>query len=143
MKKVQKFFALAFLALTMVIATSGCAKPQPAGLTDEQVGTVVENILTAINANDYQKFTQDFSDAMKTAFPESQFTQLRNLLQQASGNYVSMGTPTLLNQNGYAVYRIPCKYEKEDVIVTVTFAIGGDKVEGLFFDSTNLRSASK
>jgi hypothetical protein len=143
MKKIQKFFEFAFLALTMIIATSGCAKPQPASLTDEQVGTAVENILTAINNNDYQKFTQDFSDQMISAFPEVQFKQTRDLLQQASGNYVSMGIPTLLNQNGYTLYRIPCKYEKEDVIVTITFAIGGDKVEGLFFDSTNLRSASK
>jgi hypothetical protein len=143
MKKIQKFFALAFLALILVVATSGCAKPQPAGLTDDQVAAMVGNILQAINANDYQSFSQDFSDAMKSAFPESQFTQLHDLLQKASGNYASMGTPVLLNQNGYALYRIPCKYEKEDVIVTVTFAIGGDKVEGLFFDSTNLRSASK
>jgi hypothetical protein len=143
MIKIQKFYALAFLALTMIIATSSCAKPQPAGLTDDQVGTVVENILTAINNNDYQKFMQDFSDAMISTFPEAQFTQLRDLLQKASGNYASMGTPTLLNQNGYALYRIPCKFDKEDVIVTVTFTVGGNKVEGLFFDSTNLRSASK
>jgi hypothetical protein len=143
MKKIQKFLALAFLALIMIIATSGCAKPRSASLTDDQVGTMVENILTAINASDYQKFTQNFSDAMISAFPETQFTQMHELLQKASGNYVSMGTPILVNQNGYALYRIPCKYEKEDVIVTVTFAIGGDKVEGLFFDSTNLRSASK
>jgi hypothetical protein len=29
------------------------------------------------------------------------------------------------------------------VIVKLVFAIGGDKVDGLFFDSTNLRAASK
>lgn len=143
MKKKQKVIALAFFALTLVFAISACAKPQPAGLTDAQVETVAENILQAINAGDYQKFTQEFSDAMISAFPESQFTQLRDLIQKASGNYISMSTPTLLNQNGYAVYRIPCKYEKEDVMVTITFAVGGDKVDGLFFDSTNLRSANK
>ena len=143
MNKIQKTFALILLALTLVLTTSGCAKPQPAGLQDVQVGAAVENILQAINANDSQKFTQDFSDAMKNAFPETEFTKLRDMIQKTSGNYISMGSPTLLNQNGYAIYRFPCKFEKEDVIVTVTFTIGGDKVEGLFFDSTNLRSAGK
>lgn len=143
MKKIQTFFVLVFLMLTLILAISGCAKPQPAGLTDAQVGAAVENILKAIDAGDHQKFTQDFSNTMLSAFPESQFTQLRDMIQKTSGNYISMGTPTLLNQNGYAVYRIPCKYEKEDVMVTVTFPIGGMKVDGLFFDSTNLRSASK
>ncbi len=143
MKKTQKIFALLFLALTLILATSGCAKPQPAGLTDEQVGTMTANILHAIDANDYQKFTQDMSDAMKSAFPELQFTQLRDLLQTNSGNFISIGKPTLLNQNGYAIYRFPCEYEKENVMVTVTFPIGANKVDGLFFDSTNLRAASK
>jgi hypothetical protein len=143
MLKIKKIFVLAFIVLSLVIATSGCAKPQPAGLTDEQVGTMTANILQAIDANDYQKFTQDMSDAMKSAFPEAQFTQLRDLLQTTSGNFVSIGKPTLLNQNGYAIYRFPCKFDKEDVIVTVTFPIGGTKVDGLFFDSTNIRSAGK
>lgn len=143
MKKTQTFVTLAFLALTLVFAVSGCAKPQPAGLTEVQVGSAVENILQSINANDQQKFIQDLSDAMINAFPESEFAKLRDMIQKTSGNYISMGTPTLLNQNGYAVYRFPCKFEKENVIVTVTFPIGGTKVDGLFFDSTNLRSASK
>ena len=131
------------IALMLIVIASGCAKPQPASLMDDQVGTVVDNILQAINANNSQKFTQDFSAAMISAFPEEQFTQLRDLLQQDSGNYVSLGTPTLINQNGFAIYRFPCQFEKENVIVTVTFTIGGDEVEGLFFDSTNLRAASK
>jgi hypothetical protein len=143
MKKIQKAFALIFLAWTLIVVTSGCTKPQPAGLNDMQVGAAAENILQAINANDSQKFVQDFSDAMKSAFPETEFTKLRDMIQKTSGNYLSMSSPTLLNQNGYAIYHFPCKFEKEDVIVTVTFTIGGDKVEGLFFDSTNLRSASK
>jgi Protein of unknown function (DUF3887) len=143
MKKVQKTFALTFIALTLVLATSGCAKPQPAGLNDVRVSAMVENILQAINAGNPQNFTQDFSDAMKSAFPETEFNKLRDMIQKTSGTYLSMSSPTLLNQNGYAIYHFPCKFEKEDVIVTVTFTIGGDKVEGLFFDSTNLRSASK
>jgi len=143
MKKIQKTFALIFIALTLVLATSGCVKPQPAGLNEARVSAVVESILQAINANDLKNFTQDFSDVMKNAFPETEFARLRDMIQKTSGTYLSMSSPALLNQNGYAIYRFPCKFEKEDVIVTVMFTIGGDKVEGLYFDSTNLRSAGK
>jgi len=135
--------SISILALTLIVATSGCAKPQPAGLTDAQVGTTLTNILQALNSNDYQGFKQDFSDAMVNAFSQDQFTKLHDLIQTTSGNYLSMGTPSLLNQNGYVVYRFPCKFDKENVIATLTFLIGGTKVEGLFFDSTALRAATK
>lgn len=136
-------FVYILLVLIMLVVVSGCAKPQPAGLSDDQVGTMVDNILQAINAGDYQNFKRDFSDAMITAFPETEFTKLHDLIQGTSGNYISLGELTLINQSGYAIYLFQCEYDKENVVVKVVFAIGGDKVDGLFFDSTNLRTASK
>jgi hypothetical protein len=137
-----KLYSVVSLLVTLSMLATGCAAPKPAGLTDEQLTAVAENILQSINANDYQKFVQDFSDQMKTAFTEDQFNQMCDLLK-ASGNYVSQDAPSLSNNQGYAVYRFPCKYENENVYVTITFLIGGQKVEGLFFDSNNLRKASQ
>jgi hypothetical protein len=137
-----KLYSVIGLLIALSILATGCAAPKPAGLTDEQLTAVAENILQSINANDYQKFVRDFSDQMKAAFTEDQFNQMRDLLK-ASGNYVSIGAPGLSNNQGYAVYRFPCKYENENVYVTITFLIGGQKVEGLFFDSNNLRKASQ
>ncbi|HTX92870.1 MAG TPA: DUF3887 domain-containing protein [Anaerolineales bacterium] len=132
------------LAVVLVlIAMSGCTAPKPAGLTTEQVASITENTLKAIDANDYQEFTHDFSDKMNSTFTQAQFDGLRSLLQNASGNYVSLGTPSLTNAQGYAIYRFPAKYANEIVFVTITFLEGGQKVEGLFFDSVNLRKASK
>lgn len=126
---------------TAVLWLSACSalQPQPSALSTEQVGQVVENILLAIDAGDYEKFSVDFSDTMKSALPEDKFLELREMLQTSSGKYASCAAPNLLNNQGYAVYRFLCKFEKEDVTVTVTFKIDGDKVDGLFFDSTNLR----
>jgi hypothetical protein len=66
---------------------------------------------------------------------------VRDLLQSASGKYVSTGKVSLSNNKGYAVYRIICKYEQEDVVVTIVFKVDGKQIEGLFFDSPNLRTA--
>jgi hypothetical protein len=142
MNKIGKLFAMLAL-VTILLVTSGCAAPKSAGVTDQLVATTTENVLKSIDANDYQAFTQDFSNQMKNAFTEDQFIKLRDMLQTASGTYVSIGTPSLTNNQGYAVYRFPCKYKNETVFVTITFLIGGDKVEGLFFDSVNLRKAPK
>jgi len=142
MKITIKFAALLGLAL-LLVGLSGCAAPQPAGLSDQQVTTTTENILKAMDANNYQTCTQDFSDQMKAAFTQAQFTQIRTMLQKASGAFVSVGTASLSNNQGYVAYRFTSKYANETVYVTVTFLIGGQKVEGLWFDSANLRKASQ
>ena len=141
MNKLAKMIALSALVLVL-LATSGCSAPKPAGLTDQQVASVTENILKALDTKDYQGFIRDFSDKMNSAFSQAQFDSLSSLLQTASGSYVSLGAPSLANNQGYAVYRFPAKYARETVYVTITFLVGGQKVEGLFFDSANLRKAS-
>jgi len=130
------------LLAALLLGACSSLQAQPAGLSNDEAVGVAENILKAIDANDYQAFVHDFSDEMKQAFPEEQFAQLRDLLQGASGNYVSTGSPQISNNQGYAVYSFPCKYTEESVVTTLTFKVGGDKVEGLFFDSQNLRKAS-
>jgi len=132
---------LILLVLTLTLA--GCQSAQPAALSTDQVARVTANLLRAIDSGDYTAFTRDFSDQMKAAYTQAQFDQLHALLQQASGSYVSQAASSLSNNQGYAVYHIVCKYEKEDVAVTVTFQVGGDKVEGLFLTSVNLIKLSK
>jgi len=142
MNKFERFISLSTLFL-VILVTSGCSTPKPAGLTDQQVNSAAENILKAIDARDYQEFTRDFSDKMNAAFPQAEFDKLCSLLQTASGSYVSLGTPGLTNSQGYAAYRFPAKYANETVYVTITFLAGGQKVEGLWFDSAALRKASQ
>lgn len=137
-----KHYSLPALAALLLLVLSGCAAPQPAGLTDQQVSALTGNILQALDENDYPRFVQDFSDPMLAAFSEDQFSQLRDMLQAASGSYVSIGELNLSNAQGYAVYRLSCQYDLETVTVTITFAIDGEKVEGLFFTSPNLRKAN-
>jgi len=137
--------ALLIVTLFSTLFLTSCQPPKPAALSNDQVIQVVENTLTAIDAGDYQSFTQEFSDVMKNAFSEAQFTSLADLLQNASGNFVSCAgaQPALTNNQDYAVYRLTCTYDLESVVVSITFKVDDVKVEGLFFDSTNLRKVSQ
>jgi hypothetical protein len=141
----KKYLSLTvFSALFLVaLVTSGCAKPSPAGLSDQQVTSLTENVLKAIDADDYQGFIKDFSDQMVSVFTPEQFANVQAMLEEASGKYVSIGAPTLSNNKGYALYRFPCKYENETVYVTISMLVGGEKLEGLWVDSVNLRKASQ
>jgi len=135
-------YLLSFLCVA--ILASACQAPKPASISNEQIREMADNILVSINQDDYPGFTNDFSDQMISTFTKQQFTDLRTTLQGASGNYVScQSDPTLSNQQSYAVYQYKCQFEKEEVIVTLVFAIDGDKVEGLFFNSEALRAIAK
>ena len=140
MLKTKLVFVVSLL-IAISIVMAGCAAPKPAVLTDDEVLVVTQNVLTALDANDYAAFTRDYSPDMLAAYSEDKFTQLRDLLQSASGKYVSTGKVNLSNNQGYAVYRIICKYKQEDVVVTIVFKVDGKQIEGLFFDSPNLRTA--
>jgi hypothetical protein len=138
-----KLYSVVSLLIALIILMTGCAAPKPAALTNDEVLAMTQNVLKALDVNDYTAFTHDYSPDMLAAYSEEQFTQLRDLLQSASGKYVSTGKVSLSNNQGYAVYRIICKYEREDVVVTLVFKVDGEQIEGLFFDSPNLRTASQ
>ena len=126
-----------------LIAFSGCSEAKPAGLSDDALIGIADNILKAVDANDFSLFSQDLSEQMKAAFSEAQFNGLHDMLLKASGHYQSLDKPALTNNQGYAIYRFPATYENETVYVTLTFLVGGDKVEGFFLDSPNLREVPK
>jgi|WetSurMetagenome_2_1015567.scaffolds.fasta_scaffold206706_2 hypothetical protein len=143
MRSITRLVPLASLLILLALLATACGPASPAALSDDEMLAVTSNVLSAIDADDYAAFTRDFSDEMLAAFPESQFTQMGDLLQGSSGNFVACGEFTLSNKQGFALYRIICEYELEDVVVTIVFKIDGTQVEGLFFDSPNLRTASQ
>lgn len=139
----KKVLILPSLLLLSALWLSGC-RAEPAALSDEEVRQVTEQALTALSAADPQAFVNDFSDDMRALFlEEAQFTALREMLQETSGGFVSCGDPSLANRGKYALYRLRCRFEKEDVMVTVVFQVGGSQVEGLYFDSPNLRARQR
>jgi hypothetical protein len=143
MKLNTKFLMVFLPVLVLLVGLSGCLPARKAGLTDQQVASVTENILRALDQKNYPAFIHDFSPQMKSAFTRERFSLLQTMLYTSSGDFLYMDEPGISNNQGYAVYRFPCKYADESVTVTITFVIGGQEVEGLNFDSANLRKVSQ
>jgi len=58
---VCKVHLVSVLILLLLAALSGCLPNQKAGLSDQQVASVTENILKALDQNNYPAFTHDLS----------------------------------------------------------------------------------
>ena len=140
MTRIKVCFTL-LIALPLLLA--GCGSPSPSALPDDDVLALASRLLVSIDEGDYTNFLADFSEDMVAAFPETAFNDLREMLQSASGTFMTAGKLELTNNQDYAIYRIRCSYSLEDVMVTLVFKVDGTLVEGLYFDSTNLRAASK
>jgi hypothetical protein len=141
--KTTKKLALLCLAVVLFVAACGGTGGKPAALSDEEVRQVAESSLRALDEGDKAAFVENFSTTMKEAYNDQEFENLRALLAESSGKLVSCGEPQLSNIQGYARYSFPCEYEKEEVAVTFVFEVGGSLVEGLFFNSANLRSMTQ
>ncbi len=137
----KKLYLSVLIVLLIAAAFAGCAGSEP-----DYAEPIVENILASIDSGDYEAFSRDLGDTLKSAMTEDAFNSLKDLLDSKAGRYQqkSFRDAAQTTQNGIkmtvAVYTAKYSDEPGDVIVTVTFA--GDeqkKVEGLFFNSPKLR----
>lgn len=113
--------------------------PLPDDMTS--INAVTENILQSLNDNDYTSFSKDFSDTLKNTISAHVFLDLRNLILQTSGKYLSKSTPKLYDIGGIEVYDYPCEFEKESVFLAISINSSSGKVDGIMFDSDALREA--
>ena len=136
------------LLLAVVAALTGCTNK----LDESDVsyaGEMVDNMLAGIEDRDYDAFSRDFSDTMKSAMTEDSFIAMADLLDEKIGTYESKSFSQAVEteEDGAAmtvvVYKAQYSDETDDVLITVTFSgSDGDYViEGLYFNSPNLRES--
>lgn len=135
--------------LSLVLFAGACASSTPA-LTPTQTSTVreyadpmTENLLQAINQNDYAKFTANFDETMKNSITQEAFGTLKTQLQSRIGDYVSKEFVSTQNQSGFTVVIYSAKFtiETEPVVLTMSFhEVGGQQqIGGFYLNSPRLR----
>lgn len=136
-------YKLILLLIGIILLTS-CGKKkldisQVRGYSD----SIVENILEAVNEDDYEKYSADFNDTMKDALTKDVFISQNKIVKNKIGSYVSKDFGMAQREKDYIVVLYKAKFTKEpkDVIVKIVYENnnGNIKVAGLFFDSPNLR----
>jgi hypothetical protein len=136
---------LAAIGLVAVVLCVGCVQQNQVDV--EQVRTyadpTTENILLAMNEDNYTKYSEHFDATMKNALPETVFHETTTLLTSKIGTYVSKEFWKVESENQYTsvYYKAKFTQEPDDVIVKVIFQeiVGENKVSGLWMDSPKLR----
>jgi len=131
--------------LAVAVLGSGCLNQNQVDI--EQVRTyadpITENILVAMNEDDYANYSEHFDATMKNALPEPVFRENNALIQSKIGAYVSKEYWKVESKNQYTIvyYKATFTQEPDDVIVKVVFQeiAGETKVSGLWLDSPKLR----
>lgn len=108
----------------------------------DSINLISENILQSINNNDYAIFKKDFSDNLTALISEQKFTEIKDLILETSGKYISKSAPKLYEVENTFIYEYRCLFEKENVTFDISFSPDSEKVEGILFSSENLIKAS-
>ena len=131
--------------LMLMIVLVGCG-----GLSESDVsyaGPMVDNVIGGLADRDYDMFSRDFSDTLKSALTEENFDTFADLLDEKIGSYESKNfggaSPTTQDDVDMTVVVYKAKFSKEtsNVLITVKFSgeSGDETIEGIYFNSPNLQ----
>jgi hypothetical protein len=147
LKKIGTLSSAIILMLLLAASISGCSGPAPSSLPEPSYSReITENIMLAINSNDFSKYSSDFDPTMKQAMTQQAFDQVRSSITGKIGMYVpgSLKFSQAASQTKYIVVIYTCKFADEpaDVIITISFQSidGKNLVAGLYFNSPKLRN---
>jgi hypothetical protein len=107
------------------VTFSGCSAQQlSAEKVKEFADPMTENILLAMNEDDYPRFSQDFDEQMKAVFNEAQYNQTIPAIKAKIGQYVSKEYVSAEYKDGFTVvvYKARFSQEANDIIVTSVFS---------------------
>lgn len=140
----KKNILLKAIALGMVLlvcaALAGCAGK----LSESDVsyaGPMLDNVLAGMKDKDYNEFSRDFSDTMKSSVTQDGFISLVDTLQTQAGDYqektFSSAAATTQNNQNYTLVIYKAKYSKATADVTIKISFSDNNgtkiVEGLWF----------
>lgn len=137
---------VAAIAILGYIYLSSTSMQEITGTEKEEIllysEPIVDNMLSSYNEGNYALLIRDFDERMKNALTEGVFMQNRELVSSLIGNYVSRGTPIILESGISKVLIYSAEFEKESgVEVRIVFTEYGDNnlVSGFWYNSPKLR----
>jgi hypothetical protein len=138
--------ALVVVCLAITGMITACSPSATSSLPEPSYSeAMTENILKAINENDYALFSRDFDQTMKQAMSQQAFDQVKTTLLNKVGAYVSgsleFNQTALQGEYTTVIYTAKFTNEPENVTVTITFRTVEENnlVSGLYFNSPKLR----
>jgi len=139
MKKTLKIICGLMIVTVMLAGLSACGGvPEP-----DYAEPITEELLQAMEAEDYAGYTGHFNEEMLQAVTEPVFMEVITTIKAAIGSYQSKEFWKTVDEGAYksVYYRAKFSQETENVIVRVVFQEIDSEVSiaGIWFDSPMLR----
>jgi hypothetical protein len=138
MRKFTKYFATAF-ALIALFGLTGCERTLSGTEKDAVLAfseATVDNLLDGWTANKYAVFSRDFDTDMQKRIPATQFTDLKQEIDNKLGSHISRQVDSVTQADEFYVVTYQAKFEQEKAVeITVAFHISNQSVAFLSFES--------
>ena len=144
-KTILGLIAIAAVVIAVAVLFAGYVGREEIDVAQvrEYADPITENILLAMNEDNYTKYSEHFDQTMKNAMPEAVFNETNAIIKSKIGDYVSKEFWKVESKDQFTIayYKAKFTQEPEDVIVKVVFQeiVGEMKVSGLWLDSPKLR----
>ena len=144
-KTILGLIAIAAVVIAVAVLFAGYVGREEIDVAQvrEYADPITDNILWAMNEDNYTEYSEHFDQTMKNAMPEAVFNETNAMIKSKIGDYVSTDFWKVKSKHQYTIVYYKAKFtqEPEDVIVKVVFQeiTGEMKVSGLWLDSPKLR----
>lgn len=130
------------IALTLFLAGCGGSTSDPSASVDsKQATTLTENMLGAVDVDNYSEFSRDFRPELKQALTEQNFEDLRARLSKSSGRWLSVDDARPVPHAApYRQYQMKAAFERENVDVWIWFEPPNERILGVMLDSPGLQA---
>ena len=143
-KNITKLLLVLISFVLFVLIAAGCSVSQDEDIV-KFTESAAENYLTAINNEDYTKFSVDLDEGMKKALPKDKFLEFASQIKGIIGDYVpgSKKFVRTKKEGGFTSVIYNAEYTEEPAGVEVKIVISKVnnemKISGSWFNSPKLR----
>ena len=110
----------------------------------EIADTMTENILVAMNEDNYLHFSKDFDEPMKNALNEKEYQETIPAIKDKIGNYISKEFVSIEKKDQYTIIIYKAKFDQEpdDVIIRTVLSEnnGNFLISGFWVNSPKLQN---
>lgn len=140
MKKKNFYPLIVLLLLTALLSGCGLSSKE-AEEARKSSDPIVENMLTAMNENDYAKFSAALDSKMKSTLTEKEFKSTNATIKSKIGDYISKSYSTARKEQGFTSVYYNAKFSKENnvsVKLVLNKTGGKNHVSGFWINSPKL-----
>ena len=122
------------MAVLIVVLLSACGTAAPSSpVTEDEARDMAENMLAAYNDGDYEAWSRDWSDAMKSAIGADAFQSFRDGTMASAGAFERIESVESRpgNNPGVTRWEFVTQFENGPMVFMIAFQEGSKLIEGV------------